>query len=196
MSFIPKKALDKPIYRGQGFGFFLTISFVALLISGLIFAGAYFYEKTLDKNVNQLKESLKRAEDILDLAFVAEIQELGAKIKAAKELLNNYKQTTTIFTFLEQATLQNVRFSSFKFSYSESANKSSAKIETVAEPVVFLKGTARGYTDLALQSREFQKNQYVKSAVFSNFALKEEGLVDFEVKITFDPSYLIYQVKE
>lgn len=197
ISFIPKKMLNKPIYTGHKFSFFLTIGITAFLISGLIFGGSYFYKRALEQSISAMEDSLKKAEDRLDMSFILEVRDLDAKIKIAEGILNNHKQLSGVFEFLEQSTLQNVRFSDFHFSYIESPVASSSKnSKTEPVPMLSMKGNAFGYTDLALQSREFLKSSFVKNVSFSNLILKEKGQVDFDILIVFDPSRFIYQPKQ
>lgn len=197
ISFIPKKTLNKPIYIGHKFSFFLIIGIASFIISGLLFGGAYFYKKALEQSIGAMEDSLKKAEDRLDMSFILEVRDLDAKIKIAEGILNNHKQLSGVFEFLEQSTLQNVRFSDFRFSYIESPIASSSKNpKTEPTPTLSLKGTTVGYTDLALQSREFLKSSFVKNVSFSNLILKEKGEVDFDVLIVFDPSHFIYQPKQ
>ncbi len=199
ISFIPKKTLNKPIYIGHKFSFFLIIGIAAFLISGLISGGAYFYKRALEQSIGSMEDSLKKAEDRLDMSFIMEVRDLDAKIKVAENVLNNHKQLSGVFEFLEQSALQNMRFSDFHFSYIESQGVSSSKnskTKTEPAPTLSLKGIAAGYTDLALQSREFSKSSFVKSVSFSNLILKEKGQVDFDALIVFDPSHFIYQPKQ
>lgn len=199
ISFIPKKTLNKPIYTGHKFSFFLIIGTTAFLISGLILGGAYFYKRALEQSIGAMEDSLKKAEDRLDMSFILEVQDLDAKIKSAESILNSHKQLSGVFNFLEQATLQNVRFSDFRFSYIElqgSLSLKNSKTKNAPAPTLSLKGTASGYADLALQSREFLKSSFVKDISFSNLALKEKGQVDFDARIILDPSYFVYQPKQ
>lgn len=186
-SFIPKKTLAKPVYVGSRFGLFFFFSFLIIVISGLLLGGTYLYKGFLEKNISELLDSLKRAQDILDPVFIQKMQTIDTKIESSKVLLSQHRMPSALFEFLEQTTLESVRFSNFDFSYP------SQKDEDV---IVDLRGTAKGYSSLALQAREFQKNKYVENIIFSGLSLGEKGVVNFSAKIIIDPSYLAYQVKQ
>ena len=186
-SFIPKKTLAKPVYVGSGVGLFLSFSFLMIVISGLLFGGAYLYKGFLEKNNNEMLDSLKRAQDILDPVFIQEMQTIDTKIESSKVLLGQHRMPSALFEFLEQSTLESVRFSNFDFSFP------SQKDENV---IVNLRGTAKGYSSLALQAREFQNNKYVENVIFSGLSLGEKGVINFSAKVIIDTNFLAYQVKQ
>lgn len=166
---------------------FFFFSFLIIVISGLLLGGAYLYKGFLEKNTSELLDSLKRAQDILDPVFIQEMQTIDTKIESSKVLLSQHRMPSVLFEFLEQSTLKSVRFSNFDFSYP------SQKDEQV---ILNLKGVAKGYSSLALQAREFQKNKYVENIIFSGLSLGEKGVVNFSAKVIIDPNFLAYQVKQ
>ncbi|MBU3925641.1 hypothetical protein KJ763_00530 [Patescibacteria group bacterium] len=186
-SFIPKKTLTTPVYRESGPGIFSFVSLMLLIISGLILGGVYFYKSFLNKKIDTLFDSLKRAEDILDPVFIGQMQSIDRKIETAKILLAEHKMPTAIFDFLEQSTLKSVRFKSFDFSIFPSKD-----LNAVDEVSIKLDGVAKGYAPLALQTREFQKNEYVKNVLLSNLSLGEGGEITFSAVIMIDLNHLIF----
>lgn len=189
-SFIPKKTLSRPVYAESKFSFFPFVSLLLLIISILMLGGVYFYKGFLNKKISVLFDSLKRAEDILDPVFVDQMQSLDSKMETAKTLLAQHKMPTAIFEFLEQSTLKTVRFSNFDLAINLPKDFGGG-----AEVVLNLSGNANSYASLALQSREFQKNENVKNIILSGLSLGETGDVKFSAKIIIDPSYLIYNPK-
>lgn len=185
VSFIPKKTLTKPIYKGSGLGFLMFISLAILVISGLLLGGAYFYRDIANGRVNVLLDSFKRAQDVLDPALIQQVNDIDAKIESAKNVLSQHRAVSQIFQFLETSTLSNVRFSDFDFSYLYTKD---------ASPTIVLKGSTKNYATLALQSDEFMKSKFIKNIIFSNFSLGETGTVNFTVTMEFDPSFFAYQI--
>jgi hypothetical protein len=186
ISFIPQKTLTKPIYRTGGIGFFMFVSIVVLVISALLFGGAYFYKGMVKNRVDVAVASLKKAQDILDPALIEEVGDIDAKIEGSKIILNQHRATTRVFEFLENSTLDSVRFSGFDFSY---------PLAKDGKPVLVLKGSTKGYSFLALQSEEFLKNKLVKNIAFSDFTLSDKGKVNFTASVEFDPGFLVYKSK-
>lgn len=189
-SFIPKKTLDRPVYTESKFNFFSFVSFLLLIISVLMLAGVYLYKGFLNKKTGELFASLKRAEDMLDPVFIGQMQSLDSKMETAKTLLSQHKMPTAVFEFLEQSTLETVRFSSFDLVINPPKD-----LKESAEIILNLSGTARSYASLALQSLEFQKNENVKNIVLSGLSLGEKGDVNFSAQIIIDQNYLIYNPK-
>ncbi|MFA4890521.1 MAG: hypothetical protein WC587_02740 [Candidatus Paceibacterota bacterium] len=185
VSFIPKKTLTKPIYKGSGLGFVLFISLVVLVISGLLFGGAYFYRDIAKGHVDVLLDSFKKAQEILDPALIQQMGSIDAKIENSKDILSQHRAVSPIFQFLETSTLNNVRFSSFDFSYPYTKD---------AKPILILKGSTRNYANLSLQSDEFIKNKFIKNIIFSNFTLGEAGMVNFTATMEFNPSFFAYKI--
>lgn len=187
ISFIPKKNLTtSPNYRSEGMDFFLMSSLVLIVISGLLFGGSYFYKKALEGELAELNDSLQRAEERLNLSFIERAKTIDEKIKAAKLVLSEHSVATPVFKFLEESTLQKVRFSNFSLAYPKTKGQS---------PSVNMSGVSKGYTSLALQSREFKKSQYLEDVFFSGFSLTPTGDVNFSVNILFDPAFLIYRAE-
>lgn len=166
---------------------FFFSSFLILIISGLFLGGAYLYKGFLEKNISELLDSLKRAQDILDPVFVREIQTIDTKIESSKVLLSQHRMPSALFEFLEQSTLKTVRFSNFDFSYPPKKD---------GDVIINLRGTAKGYSSLALQAREFQRNKYMGNIIFSGLSLGEKGAVNFSAKIIINSDFLTYQVKQ
>ena len=185
VSFIPKKTLNNPIYKSSGVGFLMFISLAVLIISGLLFGGAYFYRGMVQGRVAVLLDSFKRAQEILDPALIQQVGNIDGKIENAKDLLAQHRVASSIFKFLETSTLTNVRFSNFDFSYPFTKD---------TQPILILKGSTRSYSMIALQSNEFMKNKFIKNLAISDFALGDKGMVNFTATIEFDPSLFAYKI--
>jgi hypothetical protein len=180
-SFIPKTRLTAPAtYRRKGFGMGFLISFLLLLISGGLFAGAYLYKQSLQKSVDDDVASLKLALESIEPKLIDEFGQLASSVNTAKILFGQHTASSKIFKLISDYTLKNVRFLNFDF-------------KTVDEnPVVIMNGEANSYTDIALQSRLFEENDAVSQVTFSKFVLKEGGKVSFSVEIVLNPSSVTY----
>ncbi len=186
-SFIPKKSFIKPIYRSRSFGILLNSSIVLFVVSMLVFGGIYLYKKSLSKHVALLADSLKKEQDAFDLPALAEIGKTAQKIDFAKKLLKNHIAPSPIFSFLEQATLENVRFSNFSYNRQKSKNKDKGT-------EISMDGLAKSYASLALQADEFQKNKNVENISVSNLSLGKGGVVKFHIVVVLSPSFVKYSI--
>ncbi|NOY35882.1 MAG: hypothetical protein GXP44_03150 [bacterium] len=190
-SFIPKKSFIKPIYKSRNFGILMNSSIVLFAVSMLVFGGVYLYKKSLDKSVVSLADSLERARDAFDLPVLAEIGKTAEKIEFAKKLLENHIAPSPIFSFLEQATLENVRFSDFSYTRQESKAKGKNKKKSVE---ISMNGLAKSYASLALQADEFQKNKNVENISVSNLSLGKGGVIKFRIVIALNPNLVKYGI--
>ena len=99
-------------------------------------------------------------------------------IKNSKIILAEHKAPSKVFLLVENLTLPSVGFSSFSFGEKE------------GEYSVVMNGEAKSYTAIAQQAAVFSKSDLVEKANFSNFVLKNEGNVSFNVSLVINPDLL------
>lgn len=183
-SFIPKKPL---VASGgvakKSIDFFAIIATI-LFLGSLVLAGAvYAWRYTLEKQVASSEASLVKAREQFDQEFIGYINRLNTRIETSKELLNNHVGASTIFGFLASHTLKTVSYSDFSYTFD--------KDKTVK---VVLKGNAKSYSSIALQSEEFGlQNQYIKSPIFSDLNPDQTGNVVFTLTALLDKNLISYQ---
>ncbi len=184
ISFIPKKTFEKPLYKRSGPGFFLTSSFLLLLLSGLIYGGMILYRNSLKQQVDVLSDSLERAKATFEFPLINELFNVSEKIKVSKVLLEQHKTIAPIFDFLEKSTLKDVRFKSFKYSFLKDK-----------ELIISMEGMAKSYSSLALQGKAFEEEKNIKTVSFSGLNLGDKGAINFKVTLALDPSFISYKAK-
>lgn len=184
MSFIPKKTIGAPVYKSRGLGIVTGFALIIFLVSAALWGALFLYERYLKEQISQKNDSLKIAQSELEPSLVTSLVLLSGKINAAKSLIQNHKVPSSIFVFLEDNTLKDVRFKDFNFLLSGGD-----------EPSVSMSGLAKSYSSLALQAGVFEKNSIVKRAAFSGFKLDKNGQVGFNVEIVFDPPILDYNLE-
>ncbi|MBI4136247.1 MAG: hypothetical protein HY481_01715 [Candidatus Vogelbacteria bacterium] len=190
-SFIPKQVLTKePRPRREPLGLFFLLSLVVLFIILLFFAGAYVYRTTLESDINRacpsanpgaiegcgLVASIEARRQSLDQTLILKIERLDKLLKRAASILDNHRTLLPVFRFLEAETLQTIRYSSFGQTGSS----------------LNLRGSARNYEGIALQSIIFAGNSRVKDFVFSDLNADAGGRVSFSLKLEVDPKLLNY----
>lgn len=192
-SFIPKQVLTKEARpRRESLGLFFLLSFVTLIIVLLFFGGAYGYKRYLDQAINRpcpssntpgavegcgLLASLEvRRQSLNQQELILKIERLDKQLKRATVLLDSHRTLLPVFQFLEDETLQSIRYSSF--------NQDGANLT--------LRGAARNYEGIALQSIVFSGHRTVKDFVFSDLNADAAGRVSFSLKLDLDPILLSY----
>ncbi|HEY4510546.1 MAG TPA: hypothetical protein VJJ73_01785 [Candidatus Paceibacterota bacterium] len=184
ISFIPKKTFEAPEAVSAGPGFLVSFGAVILVLSGLAFGATYFYRSALVKNRNGLAESLKRARDAFDPALINQFISTSSKIKEAKLVMENHQDLLPLFDLINNSTLKNVRFTNFDYSITKNDG-----------PFLTMKGEAPSYADLAIQADQFEKNENIKSVLFSGLSLGDKGQVLFTVKMMIGQPFIIYKAE-
>lgn len=184
-SFIPRESLGGGASFGPrpGLGIFALIAIIIFLISTGAFGITYLYKQSVIKEISKLDADLARMREIFQPATVAEFKKLNNRLAAADKLINNHTTLSPIFDVLEKETLKSIYFSSFSLTKGEEGFS------------LDLKGVAKNFNSVALQSDAFGKNQSIKNPIFSNLNLDEKGNVVFSVTASVDPALLLYKDK-
>lgn len=190
-SFIPKQVLTKEVRpRREPLGLFFLLSLVVLVIALFFFGGTYIYRSTLENDINRdcpsanpgaiegcgLVASIEARRQSLDQALILKIERLDKLLKRAAAILDNHRTLLPVFRFLEEKTLQTIRYSSF----SQTGTS------------LTLRGSAKDYEGIALQSIIFAGNSLVKDFVFSDLNVDASGRVNFSLKLEVDSKLLNY----
>lgn len=183
-SFIPKK----PIVASAGMtsksiDFFAVIATVIFLGSIVLSVAVFAWKYTLEKKVASSEVSLATAKDEFDQEFIGYVNRLNSRIETSKDLLNRHVGASPIFAFLASHTLKTVSYTDFSYSY-----------EADGSVKVVMKGVAKSYSSIALQSEEFGKqNQYIKSPIFSDLNPDQTGNIGFTLTAFLDKNLVSYQ---
>ncbi|HYC83118.1 MAG TPA: hypothetical protein VEB60_01030 [Candidatus Paceibacterota bacterium] len=194
-SFIPKQTMVKQPAspRRLPAGLATIVAFLILGLSIAAFAFAFAYRAALLSEINAkcpdasadtnrgcgLIATLERERERLDPQLLTEFRRVNAKMKLAETVLAKHATLVPLFTFLNENTLQTVQYQRFSFSPTG----------------VIIEGTAEGYEDIALQSREFGKHKdKIQGFIFSDLNLDQNtGNVVFKLEMTVNPSVLSYR---
>jgi hypothetical protein len=184
-SFIPKKPLTPPsqksVHHVSLFSLITTVIFVTVLvICGAVFGLKKYQEGQLAQKQNDLKAQL----DTFEPSLVADLSRLDNRLTNAQQLLNQHLSISAVFSALGNATLKNVRFSSFALSNGVGQR-----------PTINMNGQAQNFTAVAQQVIEFQKAdnlKYIKDVSIVNPNLDAKGDVSFTFSASVDPKFLSY----
>lgn len=192
-SFIPKKPLVS--YGGQkpaSSGILNFIAIIVFIVALSVFGGAYAYKIFLGSQIKSVNEQLARMKTELEgkKSFMDEMIRFDTKLKTAGAILDNHISLKQIFSFLEEKTMQNLRFNDFSYT-----NKNNEKVE------LRLGGEAGGYSTIALQEKEFVGSKRTGDRDFTDviFADLNPGLtgsVVFKLTATVKPDLILYSKKD
>ncbi|MBX4189360.1 hypothetical protein KW785_02065 [Candidatus Parcubacteria bacterium] len=168
-----------------------VLSVLIFVISIVAALGVFGYTRYLTSRIGSMGADLEEARATINPELIKKITSLDNRLISTKDLLNKHTVLSPFFSFLESATLQSVSYTEFSYNRSKEG-----KINLI------LKGLARGYQAVALQSNVFTgvststpaaRNLYFKSPVFSDLHLSEKGEVVFTFSSTVDPALVSYQ---
>lgn len=181
-SFIPKKPVVSSVdTSGSGRSLFMVISIfifiVILILAGAVFGG----KKYLSSQLARDKESFAKTQESFDTVTIDTLVKLDKRIESAKKILKSHVAVLPLFDYFESKTLKNVRFKNMKLSFLEG---------NAAE--ITMKGEARNFSAVALQSDVFAENKSFISSMISDIDLSPTGNVIFNFKTQVDPSMVSY----
>lgn len=192
-SFIPKRPIESsmaPEHHSSGsVGLLSLLTAVVVIGTVVTFAGVYLYQKQLVTQKAKLESSISEARDGIGTDFVSEMNRLDMRIDGVKELIKNHVVVTPIFKALEATTLRSVQYKDFSYTI-----KAGDTVNKNAEVLVDIKGTAKNYATIALQSDAFSANSLIKNPVFSNLTIDDKSkTVNFKLLFSVATADLSYQ---
>ncbi len=185
-SFIPKTTLD-PIANNTAhrpLGFFSFITSIIFFITVLVAGGAFGWHKYLDSSKLKIQSDLDRNIKSFEPQTLDEYVRLNNRIDSAKTLLAKHVAVSYIFDFLQEQTIQSVKFSDFKYD-----------IGTDGSALLSMNGEAKSYNAVAYQAEVFGKERALKTPLFSNLDLDTFGNVIFNFTTKVDPGFITYTRK-
>jgi len=153
-----------------------TLFVIAIVLSIGVFGYTYY----LRSNIAKMGRDLEAARATLQPDTVKELVNANKRIIGIETLLKKHTALSPFFDFLENTTLKTVRFTDFGY------------VTDAKGITIDMKGEARSYTDVALQSDAFNRSGVFKNPVFSNLNLNTKGNVTFSFKAQIDPSTVLY----
>ena len=161
---------------------FVLVSALVFVFSLAVAGGAYFYRAVLVRDIEELSQSITRAEEIISPSLVGRLNAYDKRSRAVTTLIGTHIVLSPVFDLLEALAISSVRFSDFEYSLGREGN---AKLS--------LSGEAKSYSALAAQSNLLGKSEYIKEPIFSNFALNTIGNVTFDFSAGVEHSFQLYR---
>ncbi len=180
-SFIPKASVMPQTSSVRHIDLISLIAKLILGASVLAAVGVLGYQFYLKYSIQQMGQEVEALRQSLSPQLVQELLDLNNRMVSAQTLVENHKVLSPLFVFLEQSTPQSVRFVEFDYRQSENG------------PLVILRGEAKSFAALALESANIHKNADLKDPAFSDIRLDSKGNVTFTVRALVSPSLTSYQ---
>jgi hypothetical protein len=204
-SFIPKQPLvgqesGSPRYsrRREPSNPFMALSTFVFVVSGLIYAGVWGYTLLVEREIDEMEARLESQRQEFKPAEIAEYKRFDDRLKVAANVLNNHIALSEILALLSDITLPSVRYTSFDFSKDAVAATEQeiegeiVRTEATERLTVVLEAEARTYEDIALQVKEFEANDFIRTSSFSDFILTDTGTIGFTIEATLDSRLIGY----
>ena len=180
-SFIPKKSEIPDVNKKESLDLLLLIAMVIFLISLFSAVGVFLYKNFLTNTIEQNSINLEREKVNFDIASIEEFVRLDKRLNLSEDLLYNHVDLIALFDLLESNTLKNIQFQDFDFDSSKDSLD------------MTVKGVARSYSTVALQSDIFGENQYIHNPIFSDLNVNEEGNIIFKLTASIDKDLVSYR---
>lgn len=185
-SFIPKGPLATTgtatrISRDAGHSILGTLAVFVFTFAILLSIGVFGYEFYLKANISKMTGNLATAKQSLEPEIIQKIANLDGRIISTKDLLENHIVLSPLFDYLENSTLKTVRFTQFEYQTTDKGLE------------LNMRGQARGYSAVALQSEIFNKSPYFRNPIFADLDLDNVGNVTFSFRTNLDPSIVSYK---
>lgn len=169
------------VSRGAKGSILATLAVFVFTLAVLLSLGVFAYEFYLKSNISRMGNNLAVARQSLEPETIKKIADLDNRLISTKEILERHVVLSPLFGYLETSTLRTVRFTLFDFKTTEKGLELS------------MRGQARGYSAVALQSEIFNKSPYFKEPIFADLDLDDKGNVTFSFRAKLDPSIVSYR---
>lgn len=189
-SFIPKKPIEtsaginKTKKKGStGRSIFSLIALI-IFVGALVALGlAFFYKFTLIKKIEGQVASLQEAREEFDDRFIEQASRLSNRIKNSNQILENHVSPSSLFTLLEEYTLQSVSFDNFSIT---DAKDGRVELQGL--------GNSRRFESIVLQSDAFGRSEAMRNVIFTDVEPNlETNTVGFSFQATLDPRIILYK---
>ena len=165
-------ANDGQIPGSGKMGFMSSMALLLLVAVGMGSVGVFLYQKYYERQRYEIIQTIKQNGKKIVPEFITKADILNRRLKYIKTLLDQHPFVTPVMADLEQHTLPDIQFDSFKLE--ENKNTDFNSIQSSDSFKIEINGKARSYEVIAQQSDEFAKSEYIKTHFFSDFKNEKE----------------------
>ncbi len=184
-SFIPKSPVvsggEPHVSFARTSSIFSIVATILFIITLLVSVGLFIYKGSLNSQISDSDKSLNAAREAFQPEKIQELLDANSRITSAKTLLDSHVAVSQFLILLQSLTVKNLRFDNLVY-----VNKGNT-------PTVSMDVEAGSYNALAAQEDVFSKNEFIKSANFSDFSLSDNGSIRAKFFGTLDPQLVSYK---
>ncbi len=191
-SFIPKAPIQQTssISTKRPVSILSIIATFLFIVSVVGAGGAYAFEKYLKQQIDSKITSLEKTRKAFEPTTIETYSRLDNRIETAKQLLNSHVAASLIFSYLQDATLKTIDYTSFDY-----------KLNSDGKVDLSIKGEAKGYNSIAYQSQIFTENRILRDFLFTDFSrtvrdaksINTEKPVGFSLTAHVDSDFALYK---
>jgi len=149
----------------------ILVLVILLFAAGIIF----LYQRIIFASTENIKAEIKAINEKRDTNLEKEMKEVTGNFNKARTLLNNHKNATGVFVFLQQNTYQGVTLSNFQANLKEntlSFNISSSVPQNLAVQIAVFKAA------------KWKEEQAVSNVEVGGFSIGDQGAITLNIKLT------------
>lgn len=191
-SFIPRKTIDAAIdfqstskvsTRKVGKTILSLFSMLVFIASLAALGLVYMWTLKLEKDTIQQVEAMRETRQNFDEKFIQSASRLDSRIYEAGNILENHMSPSSLYSLLEEYTLQTVAFSNFSFK-----DNLDGTINVAGQ------GETKRYESIVLQSDAFGKSGYLRNVIFTDLRSDQNNqIIGFSFQATLDPKLVFYR---
>jgi len=195
-TFVPKRPMiptEGALRPRARVSLLMLIAIIIFLLAIALTAGLFFYRSYLVRENEAKKAKIQQAVANFDPELTRQLTALKTRLEVSRQLLASHDAFTIFLNLLQLNTVKAVRFTDFKYAIAQTTSQQGAAQGGQTEQVlVTMKGEAPNYAAVAYQSDVLAMNENLKSVIFSNLALNQEGDITFDVKAEISPGFVDY----
>lgn len=160
-----------------------SIVLILLVLSLLVYGGLLFYQKGIQKNLDNINQEIKNLESKRSSDLENSIYNADKKLVLVENIFKGHVYWSKFLTKIEELVVPQVYFSDSKFSVVD------------GQVDVTLSGNSKTYTGLARQMVAFSEDSLVEKINLTKTELSIDGGIDFGFSILFSKKILINDLK-
>lgn len=157
------------------------LSLIFFIASATLAVGVFLYVQYMNTNAASKLDQLNRAKAAFEPSLIAELTRLDDRMRAADEVLGIHVAPSSLFSALEQLTLQTVAFSTLDF-----------EARSMTDMTLTMQGIAQSMNSIALEADLLSKSGIISNPIFSNINRTPQG-VRFDFTSALNPEGLRYR---
>ncbi|HZZ99208.1 MAG TPA: hypothetical protein VFK07_00665 [Candidatus Paceibacterota bacterium] len=151
---------------------YIGATLIALVL--IAYGGLWFYGQNLQNHIDSDDSQLVALDKSRDLKAEAQLTTLSQQMSVASQIMKDHVHWSTAFSHLETDLQPSVQFESISAILTDNSIQMRAQTDN--------------YTTIAKQIAAFAADDAVKDILLNNVTSLTSGKLDFNAKITFDPT--------